>query len=143
MAGTQPAGCQKFRESREYHIFPENPEKSRGNPVKLREIPKKSRDFSGKPREIPGDFRKIPGNSGNSRKSPQTQEMFRKFSQAQHASGQGECVKTFVFIVFSAQKIFRKIFSWFKMIPKTRKFSKKSNPSPALAISVSISLKSV
>ena len=68
----------------------------------------KSRDFSGKPREIPEDFRKIPGNSGNSRKSPQTQEMFRKFSQAQHASGQGECVKTFVSLVFSAQKIFRK-----------------------------------
>ena len=108
MAGTQPAGCQKFRESRKYNIFP----------GKFREIPRdsgkisgnseKSRDFSGKPRGIPEDFRKIPGNSMDSRKSPRTQEMFRKFSHAQHASGQGECVKTFVFLVFSAQKIFRK-----------------------------------
>ena len=131
MAGIQPAGCQNFRKSRKYRIFSENSEKFREHPVKFREIPGIS-GISGKIRRIPGILRKISGKSWNFRKFPQTQEMSRKFSQAQHTSGQGECVKTFVFLVFSAQKIFRKFsrkcFSWFKMIPKTRKFSKKFEP---------------
>ncbi len=88
MAGTQPAGCQKFRKSRKYNIFPENSEEFRGNPVKSRKIPGisgifsenpgKSQNFagnSGKFTNSPGNFRKIPGKL---RKSPGISGKFRK-----------------------------------------------------------------